>query len=273
MHAFRACEALLPLHCRHVLLCLGLLRRQGTVCQASHAPHCGMSSHGQRCCAGKAQDVKEAAKTPGHHKRGWGITLAVTAVAIGVYLVRCSHQGPHSILPVLPVWACCLCTRKCQKTHMLHHAELCLHAYASSLQWAEPCLASNRPDHDFRHACDHPCTSVLICDDALCSNDMPSSTLWSPWCSRCWTPCPALTGPSSRSAMASTCPTCLKETRSPTQVIDPDLGTGWKTTHQHAWHAFQDATLPAALTLIVTLPHAAWLDQASAQPPNSLNLR
>ena len=61
-----------------------------------------MSSYGQRCCAGKAQDVKEAAKKPGQHKRSWGITLAVTAVAIGIYLVRCSHQGPHSILPVLP---------------------------------------------------------------------------------------------------------------------------------------------------------------------------
>ena len=39
------------------------------------------------CCAEKVQDVKEAAKKPGEHRRGWTISAAVAAVAIGIYLV------------------------------------------------------------------------------------------------------------------------------------------------------------------------------------------
>ena len=42
----------------------------------------------QPCCAEKAQDVKEAAKKPGEHRRGLTISAAVVIVAIGIYLVR-----------------------------------------------------------------------------------------------------------------------------------------------------------------------------------------
>ena len=34
--------------------------------------------------------MKEAAKKPQHHKRGWTITAAVTVVVVGVYLVSCT---------------------------------------------------------------------------------------------------------------------------------------------------------------------------------------
>lgn len=43
--------------------------------------------HASSSLAVKAHDIKEIAKRPQHHKRGWTITAAVVAVLVGVYLV------------------------------------------------------------------------------------------------------------------------------------------------------------------------------------------